>query len=53
VLLLATSIEEIVVRRNPDYGGDLQMFKQTMEILAGRNYVSVVEHGVQAFVGSK
>lgn len=50
VLLLAASVEEIAVRKAKEYEPDLVMFKRALEVLKGRNFVSVVENGVRAFI---
>lgn len=50
VLLLAASLDEIVVRRAKEYAPDLIMFKKTMDILKTRNYVSVIDNGVRGFM---
>ena len=49
-MLLATSIDDIVVKKPKEYAPDLLMLKHAMEILKGRNFVSVVENGVRGFI---
>jgi hypothetical protein len=51
VLLLAASLDEIVVRKAKEYANDLVMFKKTMEILKTRNFLSVIDNGVRGFMG--
>jgi hypothetical protein len=50
VLLLAASLDEIVVRKAKEYAADLVMFRRAMEVLKNRNFVSVIDNGVRGFM---
>lgn len=53
VLLMSGTLEDIAIKRAPEYANDLLLFKAAMEILKNRNYVSVIDSGVKGLIVNK
>jgi hypothetical protein len=50
---MSGTLEDIAIKRAPEYANDLLLFKAAMEILKNRNFVSVIDIGVKGLIVNK